>query len=66
VFPLECIVYDNAWHLKKYCINPTRKLLMPVEQRLSAMDMVVDKNARLEIMLTVGLRQTATHMIALI
>ena len=43
MFPLERIVYDDACHLKKYCINPVRKSLTPVAERLGEMDMVVDK-----------------------
>ena len=43
MFSLERIVYDDACHLKKYCLNPKRKFLTPVANKLSAMDMVVDK-----------------------
>ena len=43
MFRLERIVYDGACHLKKYCINPIRKLLTPVAEKLSEMDMVVDE-----------------------
>ena len=39
----ERIVYDDACHLKKYCVNPVQKKLTAVSKRLGKMDMVVDK-----------------------
>ena len=42
LFPLERIVYDDACHLKKYSVNLKRKIAA-VAERLSDMDMVVDK-----------------------
>jgi hypothetical protein len=39
----ERIIYDDACHLKKFCINPVRKGLPNVSRKLGEMDMVVDK-----------------------
>ena len=42
-FVLDRICYDDACHLKKYCMNPKRKRLTAVAERLATMDMVIDK-----------------------
>lgn len=39
----ERIIYDDACHLKKYCINPLRKDITSTSKKLSEIDMVVDK-----------------------
>ena len=39
----ERIIYDDACHLKKRCLNPVRKEVTTVSKRLGKMDMVVDK-----------------------
>ncbi|XP_044168316.1 uncharacterized protein LOC122952504 [Acropora millepora] len=40
---IDRICYDDACHLKKYCMNPKRKCLTAVAERLANMDMVIDK-----------------------
>ena len=39
----ERIIYDDACHLRKGCVNPVRKEVTAVSKRLEKMDMVVDK-----------------------
>lgn len=39
----ERIIYDDACHLKKFCMNPKRSEVSIVSKKLSQMDMVVDK-----------------------
>ena len=39
----ERIIYDDACHLKKCCVNSVRKEVTAVSQRLGKMDMVVEK-----------------------
>ena len=39
----ERIIYDDACHLKKCCVNRVRKEVKAVSKRLGKMDMVVDK-----------------------
>ena len=39
----ERIIYDDARHLKKFCLNPVRKEVTTVFKRLGKMDMMVDK-----------------------
>ena len=38
----ERIIYDDACHLKKFCVNPVRKEVTAVSKRLGKMDMVVE------------------------
>ena len=37
------IIYDDACHLKKCCVNPVQKKLTAVSKRLGKINMVVDK-----------------------
>ena len=37
------IIYDDAFHLKKFCVNPVRKEVTALSKRLGKMDMVVEK-----------------------
>ena len=37
------IIYDDACHLKKFCVNPVRKEVTALSKRLGKMDMVVEK-----------------------
>ncbi|XP_044170028.1 uncharacterized protein LOC122954064 isoform X3 [Acropora millepora] len=39
----ERIIYDDACHMKKYCVNPVQQKVTAVSKRLGKMDMVVDK-----------------------
>ena len=39
----ERIIYDDACHLKKFCVNSVRKEVTAVSKRLGKMDMVVEK-----------------------
>ena len=39
----ERIIYDDACHMKKYCVNPVQQKVTAVSKRLAKMDMVVDK-----------------------
>ena len=39
----ERIIYDDACHLKKYCVNSILKKLAAVTKRLGKINMVVDK-----------------------
>ena len=47
LFLLYCypqrIIYDDACHLKKYCLNRILKKLTAVTKRLGKINMVVDK-----------------------
>ena len=42
-FLVDRICYDDACHLKKYCMNPKRKSITKVTERLANMNMVIDK-----------------------
>ena len=37
------IIYDDACHLKEFCVNPLRKEVTGVPKKLGKMDVVVDK-----------------------
>ena len=39
----ERIIYDDACHLRKFCVNSVRKEVTAVSKRLGKMDMVVEK-----------------------
>ena len=39
----ERIIYDDACHLKKFCVNPVGKEVTAVSKRLGKNDMVVEK-----------------------
>ena len=36
----ERIIYDDACHLKKYCVNPVQKKLTVVSKRLGKINML--------------------------
>ena len=42
-YDAERIIYDDACHLKKCCLNPVQKEMTAVSKRLRKTYMVVDK-----------------------
>lgn len=40
---LRYILYDDGCHLKKYALNPTRRMCTPTSEWLASLEIVVDK-----------------------
>ena len=42
-FTTDIICYDDACHLRRYCLNPSRQSVSTESKKLASMEIVVDK-----------------------